>query len=1813
MSSSTLKSLKLLLILILFILFNKARAQDKYKQISNRIDSLAGIGLPKSALKEVDNLEILARENKNAAQQIRAVIYRMTFQSYLEEQAYPAIISRLKQDVTQAQYPAKPVLQSLLADMYWKYYQQNRYRISQRTQQLKADTDFTNWDLKTVIKETSRLYKLSLADARKEQNTPINILDGVLQGDTATRYLRPTLYDLLLQRALDFYLTDEASITKPRLPFSLNDPAFFGDSRTFAALSVKTTDTTSTYYQGIKYLQQATAFHLQMHQDEALADIDLQRLKFLYGSANVEHKDSLYLSALRQIAILFAAKPISTEALVLEGQYYQNKDSLVIAHKYFEQAIASYPQSLGGKNAAELLKVIEQKELSAAIEEINIPGKPMLALLNYRNITTTDVAVYRLSASQLKPYNSGDTLVTLNQFRLNFLRKLKPLQTQELKWVNKRDFQRHSAEFKIDGLSPGNYVLMVNNGLSTADSLTAMTNFRISSIAYMARQNPDNNIELRVMDRESGKPLSGVKVNLKNTSYTYNNTTKKQEVTQTKDNGLTDKNGRFVTDKFTRGNNMSVALTLKGDTLFDESKYINGASDQSDDDDDPEDKTVLFTDRQIYRPGQTIYFKGLQLQTFKGKSKIMPGKAVEVDFMDVNNKQVSLLKFKANEFGSFNGSFIIPQAMLGGDVTLKTSDGEIQVKVEEYKRPTFQVEFLPVKQSYKLNDSVMVKGRVLAFSGYGLSQASVAYHITRMRGWNAMSYAKGRALYGSRFNYNNSTAEIKTDTILTDNQGNFTVKFKATPDEAKDKDATYTYTINADVTDQSDETHSGETTVNIGDNDIKIVNMLSAQQFAKDTYKVPVSITNLNGEPEKGSIKVEIYALQNPDQLFTQRLWSKPDQYLLDKNDFKASFPDYAYCNEDEASTWARTKLISSYNFNADTNKVDSINLDQFRKQASGIYQVVISARNEKGDTTSVTSYVSLIADQPKPNNSTGWVISMLNSVKPGQNAEFLVGLGQKTNVLMELYHQAKLISSKWITIDKGQQSIKLPVADTDKDVAVQFMTVYHNRAYNSYQKIFISTTNNDLKIKFLTFHNKLQPGEKEQWKLQVSGSDNEKQVTEMVAALYDASLDDITEPQDWQHVLDIQEKYQPNYFTWESYGFVNAAITNPVNYMYNSFSIISRNYEQLNLFGYDYYGSYNNAYNLYLNQAKQNLSNAQRDKQLQEAYLKNAAKVKNGYDVTGIVKDAQQGLGLPGVSVMIKGSNISTTTSSTGSFRIKVPVGATLIFKFIGYKSKEISTEKAGSINVILEAAANQLGEVLVVGYGVQRKASLGYSIQTVRIRGVASLPAAASEVLEGKAAGVQVMNIYGNQNNDKVVMRELMPNPPITIRNNFNETAFFYPQLRTDDKGQILVEFTIPDALTRWRFKAFAHNKTLQVGYIQNDVVTQKQLSISANMPRFLREGDTLTVSARLANLTAVALKGKVTVQLFNALTMQPVFLLLNKADTVQQFEVGASSNKAISFKLVIPQGLDALTYRLTADAGNYSDGEENTLPVLPNRMLVTESMPMMVRSGQTRDFTFDKLVNHTSTTLKSKTLTLEYTENPAWYAVQAMPYLMEFPYECSEQVFSRYYANSLATSLVNHMPIIKRVFEQWKSTNSTELLSNLEKSPELKSTLLEETPWLQNAISETEQKKRIALLFDVNKMSDELKTNLDKLQKRQLADGGFTWFGGDVADQYITQHIVAGIGQLYHLKIANENDQELKEISDKAINYMDDRLIAVDKETKKLKGYETRDLSAIEIHAWYARSFYLNNAMSADLKSAFINYMQRTQKQWVFAKYL
>ena len=462
------------------------------------------------------------------------------------------------------------------------------------------------------------------------------------------------------------------------------------------------------------------------------------------------------------------------------------------------------------------------------------------------------------------------------------------------------------------------------------------------------------------------------------------------------------------------------------------------------------------------------------------------------------------------------------------------------------------------------------------------------------------------------------------------------------------------------------------------------------------------------------------------------------------------------------------------------------------------------------------------------------------------------------------------------------------------------------------------------------------------------------------------------------------------------------------------------------------------------------------------------------------------------------------------------------------------------------------------------------------------------------------------------------------IQIRKNFKETAFFFPQLKTDKNGKVSFSFAMPEALTRWKLQLLAHTTDLKSSSKTLQTITQKELMVVPNVPRFLREKDTITLSAKITNLTNNQLNGIAKLLLTDAISGKEIDMEFQNTNSTKSFIVDKDGNTNVSWQISIPETVQAVQYKIVANSGAFSDGEQNVLPILTNKMLVTETLPIWVRSNQTKTFTFDKLKKKTSSTLKNHKLTLEMSSNPVWYAIQSLPYLMEYPHACSEQMFSKYYANTLASFVANSNPKIQAVFDAWKTSDA--LLSSLEKNEELKSIIIQETPWVRDAASETEQKKRIAMLFDLSKMKNEQERTIHKLQDIQMDSGGFPWFkGGRYESKFITQHIVTGFSHLQKLGITDFN-KTTTNIIEKALEYLDSEFLAVYtqllkraseiKESSKTKkkgeiAYKEflskNNLNYFLIQYLYMRSFYANISLDDKTQAAVDYYQNQTTKYW------
>lgn len=441
------------------------------------------------------------------------------------------------------------------------------------------------------------------------------------------------------------------------------------------------------------------------------------------------------------------------------------------------------------------------------------------------------------------------------------------------------------------------------------------------------------------------------------------------------------------------------------------------------------------------------------------------------------------------------------------------------------------------------------------------------------------------------------------------------------------------------------------------------------------------------------------------------------------------------------------------------------------------------------------------------------------------------------------------------------------------------------------------------------------------------------------------------------------------------------------------------------------------------------------------------------------------------------------------------------------------------------------------------------------------------------------------------------------IMARRNLDETAFFFPHLTSGTNGEVRITFTMPEALTRWRFMALAHDRDCRSGYLEDHAVTAKDLMVQPNPPRFLREGDEVEITVKITNRTAEPQRGRARLTFRDARTEESADAALGNEAPEIEFDIPGNASRSYGWGIRVPDGCGFLAYKAVAGTDKVSDGEEGFLPVLPRRVPVTESLPLPIRGPATKQFRFDKLLaSGQSDTLQHESLVLQMVSNPSWYAVMALPYLMEFPHGCSEQVFNRLYANALARHIANSNPKIRKIFDQWKGTAALD--SPLEKNQDLKAVLLEETPWLRQAQKEGEARKNVGVLFDANRLDTELGSTMQQLTEAQLEDGSWPWFPGGRADNYITLYIMTGFGRLRHLGATADVAPALRSL-ERLDQWMADR----HREILKGPTPEKHVLSPTESLYLYGRSFFLKDRPIADTgREAVHFFLGQARQRWL-----
>ena len=714
-------------------------------------------------------------------------------------------------------------------------------------------------------------------------------------------------------------------------------------------------------------------------------------------------------------------------------------------------------------------------------------------------------------------------------------------------------------------------------------------------------------------------------------------------------------------------------------------------------------------------------------------------------------------------------------------------------------------------------------------------------------------------------------------------------------------------------------------------------------------------------------------------------------------------------------------------------------------------------------------------------------------SYEPGDIASILLAASEaNAHVLYSIYKQANKDSNfSWLNLNKSAIQ-NISITENDRGgLGVQLNYVRHNRYYHQSIVIDVPWSNKKLQTTWTSFRDKLLPGQQEEWRLKIQGPEGERVGAEMLASMYDASLDAIV-PHNWSWNLFGRFNHSAN---WMGMGF-NAAQQSLYEQFNNYKEYREAYFDRLNWFGLYMGGGYHN--------------------------------------FSGVLRGVES-------------------------------------------RSSRVFSKSSPSV-------APQVMEE--------------------------SMEMMDTDAAEGGFDGAVVGDVKNESELDDASMSDQADadlDQPVSIRTNLNETVFFYPEIHTDQEGNLELRFTMNEALTKWKLQTLSHTKDLKYAFQTEEIITQKDVMVFPNPSRFLREGDKMSLSGKVSNLADKSIVGTAELKLLDAITDEDLSAKYGLTNTRIPFDIKSGLSKEIAWDIDVPENMNALRFQMIAKAGKHNDGEENVIPVLSNRMLVTESLPLAVRSKETKEFNFQALASQNSNTLDHHKFTLEFSSNPVWYAVQAMPYMMEYPYKCTEQIFNRFYANALASHVANSNPKIQRVFDQWKGTDA--MHSNLSKNSELKSVLLEETPWVLDAQSEEEQKRNIALLFDLNKMGNEKAKAITSLKERQLSNGGFSWLPGGRDSWYITQYLVEGFGHLNKLGVIQSGDLEAQ-VLNKAVRYIDGEIIRYYNELKRRKGVKMDDdhLSNMAVHYLYARSFHQQVVKQNGLDPVLEYFTGQAEKYWM-----
>ena len=1508
-----------LIVLLVMSVFAPMQAQT-YDNLWKELEVLERKDLPKSVISEAMKIYDKAKAEQNVPQMMKAYLTAMQYRSLLTPDSLKVDMNGLEQWASQTgSMEDKAILYSILGEMT-----------------MPADVKKGLGYLQASLKDKDRLLLIPVEKLR-----PM-----VRVGEASKRYFRDNLYNLLARRAIQimqqyrWQAAAKANQTNS-LPADMTDMDQFV---TYQFVPVSDCDLTAAVMQTYQSLLKAYDTETE-REGWLLTGIDA--LNYLYRNFSGNFSNDVCQQELRKWIHTYPAVKTVPEAYLALAQFLQYQNNQVERLRIVREGIAGYPRYEGINQLKNIEKEILNASLSLEIATA-YPGEQQSVKVNYKNLTGITLQLYKV--------NLPVTSAVLQNRTTHFESKYARLQREEhFSLKPTTDYLNVDTTLTIQAPQAGIYFLKaVPDGKKGVSDGTLMN---VTALKTIYRPLPDGTLELVVVDAVSGQPVSEAEV----TIYTEKGGGYSPQQTYQADKQGTLKLDFLNSNKYwynahTAADNAMPILNLwKNDYYYKESKR--------------KEVLQLFTDRSIYRPGQTVYVSGLAYEMEKDSTRVLADKKYTVSLYDANNNETGKVEVRTNGFGSFSGQFVLPSPCLTGYFSLRAADTSVSFKVEEYKRPTFDVTFEPVKVEYQVGDSIEVVGMAKTFAGAPVQNARVHYNISRSYAWVWRFMGRGSARWEGE--------------AMTDADGKFSVPvhFEIDSDRRESPLWYYTYNIQADVTDGAGETQQANLSLPLGSTSM-VLNMDNLPDNLVKEKKLEIKLTamNLSGEPVDTPVTYQVVEMEE---------------------------------QKDGQEKEGRKVLTGT----VEANK--SFVPEAIYALPSGNYRLKLSAKDTQGRecTASKNFLLFSLNDKRPPFVITDWFYQDGLEFDAASPATIYIGSSEKNVYLLyDVFAGNKRLESKRIQLSDSVISFRFPYKKEYGDgILVSMAFVKDGRLYSHNAQIMKPAPEKKLQLKWTTFRDKLRPGQEEEWKLTVLYPDGRPAEAEMLATMYDASLDKIYSA----HKLDFG---------------VDFHYVVPLTYWNTS-------------------------------------------------YMRNA-------------------------------------------------------YLYVDFPLKRLRAVPLEYSELIIPSTGRM--EAVVVGYGGSPRAALTGSL---KIRG----RSAANAVMKQEAVTDMVLQeeMVETSAQEKVEMgssEELAETGDIQIRENFAETAFFYPQLRTNETGEISISFVLPESLTRWKFMGLAHTRNVDYGKIEATATASKEFMLQPNMPRFVRVGDKANIAASLMNLSDKGVKGTVRMELFNPET-EKVFY-----SQKQKFDVKGGETGHVNFTFEVSDKYTVMACRMVADGDTFSDGEQRYIPVLTDKQWVTETVPLNVNGEGAHTFSLENLFNKHSKTASEQRLTVEFTAHPAWYAVQALPVVANPQNEDALSWATAYYAHSLAAYIVKENPRIKQVFDSWKAQGGTKetFMSNLQKNQELKNILLAETPWLTEATNEAEQKQRIATLFDLNTMNSQLAVSVEKLGELQNADGAWSWYKGMQGSRYVTTQVMEMLVRLNALT-HQDADSRMQPMIQKGFEYL------------------------------------------------------------------